>query len=48
MAIAVYPPPGPREHKRTALDYVLGALLLLALAGVVAVAVWAAVSGRFF
>ena len=47
MAIAVYPPPGPRENKRTALDYVLAVLLLLALAGVVAAAVWAALSGRF-
>jgi hypothetical protein len=46
MAIAVYPPPGPREEKRTALEYVLGALLLLAIAGLVVAAVWVIASGR--
>lgn len=47
MAIAIYPPPGPRENKRTATDYVLSALMVLAIAALLAAAVWAIVAGRF-
>jgi hypothetical protein len=46
IAIAIYPPPGPREDKRTASDYVLGGLLLLAIAALVAAVIWLIVSGR--
>ena len=47
MAVAVYPPPGPREDKRTIGDYVLGAVCALALAGLVAAAIWLYVSGTW-
>jgi hypothetical protein len=45
MAIAIYPPPGPREDKRTTTDYLLGGLFLLAIAGLVIAGIWLIVSG---
>lgn len=45
VAIAVYPPPGPRESRRTLLDYILAGLVVLAIAGLVAAVIWLLVSG---
>lgn len=44
MAIAVYPPPGPRKN-RDKTDYVMGAVVALTMLGLIAYAVWAIVSG---
>lgn len=46
VAIAVHPPPGPREEKRTLFDYILAGLVVLALAALVAGAIWLIVSGK--
>lgn len=47
MAIAVYPPPGPRRE-RDRWTYVLGTLTVLAMLAILAVAVWAFVSRHLF
>jgi hypothetical protein len=45
MAIAVYPPPGPRRE-RDKYDYMMGAVIVLAVLGLIAYVVWVLVSGN--
>lgn len=48
MAIAVYPPPGPREDKRSRGEYILLALSIVVGLGIIAAAIWLYVSGTTF